>query len=126
MGLQIVHDGRRDMWLRGWCFTRMPGFGGANTTVQLHGYGAHTVRLVNDARPELDPPNTPHEIIVMIQEDLLRFIDPENDPDNRLSFSHIDTSDAFVLPQGTAASIGTRERFEAVTAANRARSRADN
>ena len=56
----------------------------------------------------------------------LRFTDTTEDPDYRLSFSHIDTSDAFVLPQGTAASIGTRERWEAVTAANRARSRDDN
>ena len=33
---------------------------------------------------------------------------------------------AFVQPQGTAASIGTLERWTAVAAANRARSRDDN
>ena len=80
--------------------------------------------MSNDSRPGV---SAPHHIVVFnnIGGSLL-FIDTEDDRDDRLSFSHIDTSDAFVLPQGTAASIGTRERFEAVTAANRARSRDDN
>ena len=86
----------------------------------LNDYGAHSVRLVHDARPGLDPPNTPHEIVVTSQGDRVTFIDTTDNPEARLRFSAVDTSATFTLPEGAAATIGTRQRFEQITAANRA------
>ena len=104
MRVKRFSDGGVSLWIidsdpNGWCFQGPHG----GTVRRLEGWGPNTFQIANDPRPGV---SAPHQIVVFnnIGGSLL-FIDTEDDRDDRLSFSHIDTSDAFVLPQGTAASI---------------------
>eukprot|EP01045_Picozoa_sp_COSAG04_P001841 COSAG04_NODE_63_length_30038_cov_9.461071_14_plen_387_part_00 len=122
--LNIVRDRVNTRTLEGWCFVPLDGGTWSSdllTTRCYTGFRPHSLRLVYDARPGLNPPNTPHEVIFdHTDAEAMTFTDTTEDPEARLRFTAVDTSATFTLPEGAAATIGTRERFEQITAANRA------